>query len=131
MVRDGLDPVGAVDAQRRRWDDDTADLVVLDPLEHAPLVHVPVPMASSTSRTGASGMRCRLAIANASILSSVRVHAVTSASVASRLATRAALSAKRGSSRRSSRPIALSRLCQCSSTAMFKLPRVVDRGSLK
>src|ERR1700720_968636 len=34
-------------------------------------------------------------------------------------ATRAALSAKRGSSRRSSRPIALSRLCQCSSTAMF------------
>jgi hypothetical protein len=43
MVRDGLDPVGAVDAQRRRWGDDTADLVVLDPLEHAPLVHMPVP----------------------------------------------------------------------------------------
>ena len=39
---DGLDPVGAVDAQRRRRDDDPTDLVVLDPLEHAPLVHVPV-----------------------------------------------------------------------------------------
>jgi hypothetical protein len=31
-------------------------------------------MTSSTSRTGASGMRCCLAIANASILPSVREH---------------------------------------------------------
>jgi hypothetical protein len=41
-ARDGLDPVGAVDAQRRRRDDDTADLVVLNPFEHAALVQVAV-----------------------------------------------------------------------------------------
>jgi predicted CDP-diglyceride synthetase/phosphatidate cytidylyltransferase len=31
-----------VKTQWRRWDDDAADLVVLDPFEHAALVHVPV-----------------------------------------------------------------------------------------
>src|SRR5215467_10528661 len=36
----GVDRVGAVEAQRRRRHDDAADLIVLDPFEHATLVHV-------------------------------------------------------------------------------------------
>ena len=68
-------------------------------------------------RTGASGMRSRLAIAKISILPSVEVQAEIAASVSAMLRTRSALVRKRGSSRNSSRPIAFNRLCQCASTA--------------
>ena len=71
---------------------------------HSSIPHLCIWPSRMTSLTSRTGMRCRLAIANTSILPRVRVHAATSASVASRLVTRAALSAKRGSSRRSSRP---------------------------
>ena len=69
-------------------------------------------ITSGAVRTGAQGMRWRRVAANTSSFPSLLVQALTTASVSAMFCARAAIVAKRGSSFRSSRPIAASSFCQ-------------------
>src|SRR6185312_8142283 len=87
-------------------------------------------MTSIALRTGADGTLNRLVKATASALVMELVHAVTSASVSAMLAARSMWVLNRGSSFRSSRPIAVSRFCQWVSVTTWTAiqPSVVGKA---
>src|SRR5271167_4285920 len=118
-ARPGLDLVGAVEPQWCRRHDDFPQFGVIYSLEHAALMHVRV----VHDLRGVAHRRARDAVGLGARehlhLGEVRVQASTNASVSSIWATRPALVAKRGSSARSSRPIALSRFWKCASVTIW------------